>query len=245
MSRADEIRANLAALEGRIEAACARAGRKRADVTLVAVTKTFPASDVELAIEAGITDVGENKVQEAREKKPSVTRAARWHLIGHLQSNKVKDAVRLFDVIQTVDAIELAEKIARSGSSVPRFLGSSGASPEKPSVPPGNRATEEPRPPELLLQVNIGREPQKSGADPAEVAALAKRIPLRGLMAIPPVGSAEEMRPYFRELRALRDECGLQELSMGMTDDFEVAIEEGATIIRVGRAIFGSRVIVS
>jgi len=211
MPRADEIRANLAALEARIAAACARAGRKRSDVTLVAVSKTFPASDVDLAIEAGMTDIGENKVQEARDKKPNVTRAARWHLIGHLQSNKVKDAARLFDVIQTVDSVELAERIARQGK------------------------------PELLLQVNIGREPQKSGADPAEVAALAKRIPLRGLMAIPPVGAAEEMRPYFRELRALRDECGLKELSMGMTDDFEVAIEEGATIIRVGRAIFGNR----
>lgn len=211
MTRADEIRANLAALEARIAAACARAGRERGEVTLVAVTKTFPASDVDLAIEAGMTDVGENKVQEAREKKPNVTRSARWHLIGHLQSNKVKDAVRVFDVIQTIDSIELAEKIARQGT------------------------------PQLLLQVNIGREPQKSGVDPSEVAALAKRIPLRGLMAIPPVGAPDEMRPYFRELRALRDECGLEELSMGMTDDFEVAIEEGATIIRVGRAIFGNR----
>ncbi|HJQ36993.1 MAG TPA: YggS family pyridoxal phosphate-dependent enzyme [Thermoanaerobaculia bacterium] len=211
MPRADEIRANIAALEARIAAACQRAGRKRSDVTLVAVSKTFPASDVDLAIEAGMTDIGENKVQEARDKKPNVTGAARWHLIGHLQSNKVKDAARLFDVIQTIDSVELAEKIARQGKA------------------------------QLLLQVNIGREPQKSGADPSEVAALAKRIPLRGLMAIPPVGAAEEMRPYFRELRALRDECGLEELSMGMTDDFEVAIEEGATIIRVGRAIFGNR----
>jgi pyridoxal phosphate enzyme (YggS family) len=209
--RADEIRANIAALETRIAAACARAGRKRSDVTLVAVSKTFPASDVDIAIEAGMTDIGENKVQEARDKKPSVARAARWHLIGHLQSNKVKDAARLFDVIQTVDSVELAEKIARAGG------------------------------PELLLQVNIGREPQKSGADPSEVAALARRIPLRGLMAIPPVGAPEEMRPYFRELRALRDECGLRELSMGMTDDFEVAVEEGATMVRVGRAVFGER----
>lgn len=212
MSRAEEIRANIAALESRIAAACARAKRARSEVTLVAVSKTFPASDVDLAIEAGMTDVGENKVQEARDKKPDVTRGARWHLIGHLQSNKVKDAVRVFDVVQTIDSIELAEKIGRAGGKQ-----------------------------ELLLQVNIGREPQKSGVDPSEVAALAKRIPLRGLMAIPPVGSAEEMRPYFRELRGLRDDCKLQELSMGMTDDFEVAIEEGATIIRVGRAIFGNR----
>ena len=243
MPRADEIRANISALETRIAAACARAGRKRSDVTLVAVSKTFPASDVDLAIEAGMTDIGENKVQEARDKKPSVARAARWHLIGHLQSNKVKDAARLFDVVQTIDSVELAEKIMRSGSSVPRSLGSSVASPENPAVLPRNRGTEEPGFPELLLQVNIGREPQKSGADPEEVAALAKRIPLRGLMAIPPVGSAEETRPFFRELRALRDDCGLKELSMGMTDDFEVAIEEGATIIRIGRAIFGVRAI--
>ena len=177
----------------------------------MAVTKTFPASDVELAIDAGMTDIGENKVQEARDKKPLLARAARWHLIGHLQSNKAKDAVRLFDVIQTVDSLELAEKLTRAGT------------------------------PELLLQVNIGREPQKSGVDPSDVPAFAKQIALRGLMAIPPVGEPEEMRSYFRELRALREACGLEQLSMGMTDDFEVAIEEGATIIRVGRAIFGSR----
>ena len=212
MERAEEIRANIAALEARIAAACARAGRQRSEVTLVAVSKTFPASDVDLAIAAGMTDIGENKVQEARDKKPAVTRDARWHLIGHLQSNKVKDAVHLFDVIQTVDSIALAEKIARAEKK-----------------------------PELLLQVNIGREEQKSGVDPSEVAALAERIELKGLMAIPPLGEAEDMRPYFRELRALRNECGLEQLSMGMTDDFEVAIEEGATIIRVGRAIFGSR----
>lgn len=212
MKRADEIRANIAALETRIAAACARAGRARSDVTLVAVTKTFPATDVELAIDAGVTDIGENKVQEARDKKPSVARAARWHLIGHLQSNKAKDAVRLFDVIQTVDSLELAEKIARLDAK-----------------------------PEVLMQVNIGREPQKSGIDPSDVPAFAKRIVVRGLMAIPPAGEPEEMRSYFRELRALRDACGVEQLSMGMTDDFEVAIEEGATIIRVGRAIFGSR----
>lgn len=211
MTRAEEIAANIAALETRIAAACARAGRARSEVTLVAVTKTFPASDVELAIDAGMTDIGENKVQEARDKKPLLARAARWHLIGHLQSNKAKDAVRLFDVIQTVDSLELAEKLTRAGT------------------------------PELLLQVNIGREPQKSGVDPSDVPAFAKQIALRGLMAIPPVGEPEEMRSYFRELRALREACGLEQLSMGMTDDFEVAIEEGATIIRVGRAIFGSR----
>lgn len=222
MSRADEIRAGLAALETRIAAACARSGRARDGVKLVAVSKTFPATDVEHVIAAGITDVGENKVQETRDKKPSVNGTARWHLIGHLQSNKAKDAVRLFDVIQTVDSSELAEKIARAAESA------------------GKRQ-------ELLLQVNIGREPQKSGVAPGDVAELVRRIGampslrLSGLMAIPPAGEPEDVRPYFRELRAMRDDLGLAELSMGMTDDFEVAIEEGATILRVGRAIFGSR----
>ena len=222
MSRADEIRAGVAALEARIGAACTRAGGARSDVRLVAVSKTFPAADVDHAIAAGMTDVGENKVQEARDKKPLVAGSARWHLIGHLQSNKAKDAVRLFDVIQTVDSVELADKIARAAESV------------------GKRQ-------DLLLQVNIGREAQKSGAAPESVPELARRIGaiatvrLGGLMAIPPAGEAEEMRPYFRELRAMRDDLGLMDLSMGMTDDFEIAIEEGATIIRVGRAIFGSR----
>ena len=222
MSRADEIRASVAAVESRIAAACARGGRPRGDVTLVAVSKTFPASDVLLAIAAGITDVGENKVQEAREKKSDVAGTARWHLIGHLQSNKAKEAVRLFDVVQTVDSIALAERLARIASS----------SGKKQDV---------------LLQVNVGGEEQKSGADPSQVEELARKISamtelhLSGLMAIPPLGEAEAMRPYFRRLRELRDACGLRELSMGMTDDFETAIEEGATIIRVGRAIFGSR----
>lgn len=226
VSRADEIRAGLAALETRIAAACVRAGRARDEVKLVAVSKTFPAADVEHVIAAGITDVGENKVQEARDKKPSVVGSARWHLIGHLQSNKAKDAVRLFDVIQTVDSSELAEKIARAVESTGESAG---------------------KRQELLLQVNIGREPQKSGVAPEDVAELVRRIGaipslrLSGLMAIPPAGEPEEVRPYFRELRAMRDDLGLTELSMGMTDDFEVAIEEGATILRVGRAIFGSR----
>ena len=222
MSRAEEIRNNIADVEARIAAACARAGRARSDVRLVAVTKTFPASDVGDAIAAGMTDVGENRVQEARDKKPLVPAAARWHLIGHLQSNKAKDAVRLFDVIQSLDSVELAQKVARAAESA------------------GKRQ-------EVYLQVNVGQEMQKSGAEIDAVPELVRRVrelpslELTGLMAIPPAGESEEMRPYFRTLRALRDEAGLKELSMGMTDDFEVAIEEGATIIRVGRALFGSR----
>ena len=212
----------MSALEARIAAACERSGRSRTGVKLVAVTKTFPASDVDHAIAAGMTDVGENKVQEARDKRPSVAGSARWHLIGHLQSNKARDAVRLFDVIQTIDSIELAGRVARVAESE------------------GKRQ-------DVLVQVNVGGEEQKSGAEPADVPALVRRIAalpslhLSGLMAIPPFLEAEAMRPYFRTLRALRDDLGLPELSMGMTDDFEVAIEEGATIIRVGRAIFGSR----
>lgn len=222
MSRAEEIGANLADVEARIATACVRAGRKREDVQLIAVTKTFPWADVEAAIAAGVTHVGENKVQEARDKKPLVTASARWHLIGHLQSNKAKDAVRLFDVIQTVDSLELAAKISR-------FADAAGKTQE------------------VLLQVNIGREEQKSGADPESVAALARdvaalpSIHVSGLMTIPPAGEAEAMRPYFRELRQLRDALSLGDVSMGMTDDFEVAIEEGSTIVRIGRAIFGSR----
>ena len=216
------IRDNVAEVRAQIAAACARAGRDASEVTLIAVTKVFPADFVEQAIAAGVTDIGENRVQEARDKKPLVQGSARWHLIGHLQSNKAKDAVRLFDVIQTVDSVELAQKIARAAETA------------------GKRQ-------EILLQVNIGNEEQKSGAAPAEVPALAQTlrgidgIDLRGLMAIPPLGTTEETRRYFRELRALRDEAGVEQLSMGMSEDFEAAIEEGATIVRVGRAIFGSR----
>ena len=169
VSRADEIRAGAAAVESRISAACARAGRAREDVQLVAVSKTFPATDVDHVIAAGIADVGENKVQEARDKKPSVAANARWHLIGHLQSNKARDAVRLFDVIQSVHSVELAQKIARAAESAGKQQ-------------------------EILLQVNIGRESQKSGAEPEVVAELVRRIGglpalrLSGLMAIPPAG---------------------------------------------------------
>ena len=220
--RASEIQANANAVEARIAAACARASRPRESVTLVAVTKTFPASDVGHAIAAGLSEVGENKVQEARDKQPSVTGSARWHLIGHLQSNKAKDAVRLFDVIQTIDSIDLAGRVARVADSA------------------GKRQ-------EVFVQVNVGGEEQKSGAGIADVPALVRAIAalpsldLRGLMAIPPFLEPEAMRPYFRKLRTLRDDLGLAELSMGMTDDFEVAIEEGATLIRVGRALFGAR----
>jgi pyridoxal phosphate enzyme (YggS family) len=216
------IRDNVADVEARIARACERGGRSRDEVTLVAVSKTFPASFIDDAIEAGIAEVGENRVQEAREKKPLVRGSARWHLIGHLQTNKAKDAVKLFDVIQAVDSLDLAEKLDRAAEGRDRKL-------------------------EVMLQVNIGDEPQKSGIARGEVDAIAKRagalnsLHVIGLMAIPPIGTPEESRPYFRELRSMRDALGLRELSMGMSEDFETAIEEGSTIVRVGRAIFGSR----
>ena len=216
------VRDNIAAVEARIVRACATAGRAREDVKLVAVSKTFPADLIDEAIAAGITDVGENRVQEARDKKPLVRGSARWHLIGHLQTNKAKDAVKLFDVVQAVDSLDLAEKLARAAESQGKTM-------------------------EILLQVNIGDEPQKSGIARSDVDAIAKRasalspLHLAGLMAIPPIGTADESRPYFRELRTMRDALGLKELSMGMSEDFEAAIEEGSTIVRVGRAIFGSR----
>jgi PLP dependent protein len=218
----ETIAANAKEVERRIAFACARSGRSRDEVTLVAVTKTFPAEAVTSAIAAGLTDVGENRVQEARDKQPLVRGRARWHLIGHLQSNKAKDAVRLFDVIQTVDSIELAEKIAKAADAA------------------GKRQ-------DVLVEINIGREPQKGGFEPEAGDAAVRQIGtipslrVRGLMAIPPAGQPEEARRFFRELRALRDALGMEQLSMGMSDDFEVAIEEGSTMVRVGRAIFGSR----
>jgi uncharacterized pyridoxal phosphate-containing UPF0001 family protein len=247
----DEIRANVAAVNARIEEACARTGRKRDEVTLVAVSKTFPAEAIEYAVAAGITHVGENRVQEAREKRmdprlqPGVSPAKAgaplagagaplakagaplaeagapiWHLIGHLQSNKAKDAVKLFDVIETVDSLNLAEKIARAAEAQ------------------GKRQ-------DVLLQINVGREEQKSGADPRDAASIAKEIAsmdsllLRGLMTIPP--EDDNPRRWFSEMNAIRNDLGLKELSMGMSHDYEIAIEEGSTIVRVGRAIFGAR----
>jgi len=210
---------NLAAVEQRIVHACDRAGRKRAEVTLVAVSKTFPAERIEEAIAAGVTHIGENRVQEASAKKPQVRGAARWHLIGHLQSNKARDAVRLFDMIETVDSIELAQKIARASDAAQ----------------------------DVLLQVNIGEEPQKSGIVPGDLKEAVRQIGgignlrLLGMMAIPPVGTPDDGRKHCRRLREIRDQIGLPELSMGMSEDFEIAIEEGSTMVRIGRAIFGPR----
>jgi len=222
------IRTNLAAIEARIVTACSRAGRPRQSVTLVAVSKTFPATAVDAAVAAGATDVGENRVQEMREKIAEASSKPRWHLIGHLQSNKAKDAVLLASVIHSIDSVALAEKVARAAAAQGKTQ-------------------------EILLEVNIGREEQKSGIVPVEAERVTVEIAklpalaLRGLMAIPPVGTPEETRRWFIALRELRDRlhpgmpAGFEHLSMGMSEDFEVAIEEGATMVRVGRAIFGPR----
>ena len=215
------ISANLASVRQRIDAACKRAGRSAGDVTLVGVSKGAPARAVAEACAAGLTDVGENRVQEAAAKIPAVSALSHqptWHLIGHLQTNKAKTATRLFDILHSVDSLRLAQALSR-------------------------RANE--RLP-VLLEVNVAQDAAKFGFAPEEVtsalAAIAAlpNLDVRGLMTIAPLtDDPETSRPVFRRLRELGDALNLAELSMGMTGDFEVAIEEGATMIRVGRAIFG------
>jgi PLP dependent protein len=217
-----DIRANLGRVQEAVVRACARAGRSPDHVLLIAVSKTMDAERVRLAVEAGVAALGENRVQEAKEKIELLGHPVPWHLIGSLQSNKARDAARLFDWIHSVDRLELAQELSRRVS--------------------GERALN------VLLQVNLGDEPQKGGVAPAECKRLSEAVAtlpglrVRGLMAIPPVAeTAEATRPHFRRLRELRDELGLEHCSMGMSADFEVAIEEGATMVRVGTAIFGHR----
>jgi hypothetical protein len=217
------IAANVADVRERIARSCERANRHPAAVTLIAVTKTHPPAAIIAAYEAGVRDFGENRVQEARAKRPAVRDhcpGATWHLIGHLQRNKVPAAVDLFDVIHSVDSERLAHAI-------------------------GERAMDSVR---VYLEVNISGEPTKQGVAPGGASGVAHaiaglpNIALVGLMTVAPISAGPEtVRPIFRHLRDLRDALGLAELSMGMTDDFEIAIEEGATAVRVGRAIFGPR----
>jgi len=221
---------NLRSVRGRVAAACERAGRSPDEVTIVGVSKTFPPALVVEACRAGLTDIGENRVQEGAAKIPKVAALGsrpRWHLVGHLQTNKVKTALGLFDIIHSVDSVRLAEFISRHVESLP--VRQAGPLP-------------------MLLEVNVAGEARKFGLKPKETGRALEQIArlpglaVQGLMTVAPlVGDPEEARPVFRELRRLRDALGLRDLSMGMTDDFEVAIEEGATIVRIGRAIFGSR----
>ncbi len=217
-----DVAANIAAVRARIAAASERAGRPASDVRLIAVGKTKSAELIAQAIGAGIVDIGENYVQEAVAKRAAIAAGTvRWHFIGHLQRNKAARAVEAFDLIHSVDSVALAEALARHGAACRRRV-------------------------HVLIEVNVGAEVSKSGVPPDAVPPLldALRDPqlsVEGLMTIPPPGPPEIAREYFRRLRVLRDATGLRELSMGMTDDFEVAIEEGATMVRVGRAIFGAR----
>ena len=229
MSETD-IRANIAAVQERIAAAARRAGRREDAVLLVGVSKTVDAERVRAAIAAGVPALGENRVQEAREKIAILGRPRPWHLIGHLQTNKVKDALESFDLIHSVDRLPLAEALSR-------------------------RAAEAGRRADVLVQVNVGEEPQKGGLRADELRGALETMAglpglrLRGLMTIPPLPhEPEDSRPYYKEMRRLLDEArrwghapDLTELSMGMSGDFEVGVEEGATIVRVGTAIFGSR----
>jgi len=218
-----DIARNLRDVEHRIAQAAQRAGRSPAEITIVAVTKGLTAQAIEAALEAGIRHIGENRVQEAREKIARLSNlqpCPTWHMVGHLQTNKVKTAVEIFDIIHSIDSLRLAEALSgRARNTV-----------------------------SVLLQVNISGEEPKSGFSEAELHKAAEdvaRLPMlevKGLMTIAPlVSDPEEVRPIFRRLRELRDSLGLEHLSMGMSDDFEVAVGEGATMVRIGRAIFGER----
>ena len=216
-----ELSTRLEQVRARIASAAARSGRRAEDITVVAVTKVFPASVIRDAYELGLRDFGENYLQEFEGKYPDIKdlSEARFHLIGHLQSNKAKRAAELFHTIQTVDTEKLARRLDAAN-----------------------------KPLEVMLEVKLSPEAAKSGADPSELPALiaaVKSCPnlnLRGLMTMPPWSDDPEVsRPYFRRLRELATEHGLSQLSMGMSHDLEAAIEEGATHVRVGTALFGRR----
>jgi pyridoxal phosphate enzyme (YggS family) len=217
----------LVIVQARIGAAAYRVGRDASSIGLVLASKTQPSEAIRAAWEAGARDFGENYVQEAIAKRAELADLTdiRWHLIGHLQTNKAKTAASAFELIHSIDSVRLAEALSRAQAS-PRV--------------------------HALIEVNLGAEASKTGVAPDGVAAILDaargKIEIDGLMTIPPPArSAEAARPYFARLREMRDrlatESGyaLSELSMGMTDDFEVAIEEGATIVRIGRAVFGER----
>jgi pyridoxal phosphate enzyme (YggS family) len=224
-----DISANLSGVRQRVAAACARAGRDAGSVTLVTVTKGHPAEVVCTAAELGLTLFGENRVQEAKAKIGLCPARLRWHLIGHLQSNKCRDAVHLFEMIQSVDSLALAREINKWAGQSAKTM-------------------------PVLIEVNVAGESSKFGFAPDKVLAELKeinalpRIEVQGLMTVAPFAQeAEKVRPVFRRLRELRRQCEellgapLAHLSMGMSDDFEVAVEEGATMIRLGSAVLGPR----
>ncbi|HEX6209146.1 MAG TPA: YggS family pyridoxal phosphate-dependent enzyme [Methylomirabilota bacterium] len=218
-----DIADNVARVRDRLARAAERAGRRADDVLLIGVSKTVDVERIRAAVAAGITALGENRVQEAKAKIAELGRPAAWHLIGHLQTNKVKDALELFDLIHSLDRLELAREIERRAAGRGRVV-------------------------EALLQVNVAAEASKGGVGPdavgeaLDVIGKLAHIRVRGLMTIPPeVEHPDQSRPWFRRLRELAERHALPELSMGMSGDFEIAVEEGATMVRVGTAIFGPR----
>ncbi|MBI1930251.1 YggS family pyridoxal phosphate-dependent enzyme [Candidatus Poribacteria bacterium] len=225
------MRENFLQVQNRIAAAAERSGRHPSSVRVVAVSKTKPVSLILEAIAAGVTDIGENRVQEAESKYDQIERPVKWHLVGHLQTNKVKSALRMFDLIHSVDSLRLLAEIDRRSAQV-------------------NRQTE------VLIQVNTSAEPSKYGIEPDEALAFIEsaldysHVRIKGLMTIGAfLPDPEAVRPSFVLLRQLKEKfmaqqfpgIDLEYLSMGMTNDFEVAIEEGANLVRIGTAIFGHR----
>ena len=224
----DELAARLAAVREQVGAAARRAGRDAAAIGIVAVTKTLPPAAVREALSAGLVDIGENYVQEARAKRDTLGAGGTWHLIGGLQRNKARLAVATFDQVETVDSAAVARTLAVEAGRAGRRL-------------------------PVSIQVNAAADPRKRGLRPEDAGALAEAIlglpelRLEGLMTIGPLGEADDTRSCFRLLRELRDSIGkrlgveLPRLCMGMSDDFPVAVEEGATLLRLGRALFGDR----
>lgn len=229
------IAQNLAQVRERIAVAASRAGRQPKDIALMAVSKTFPAERIREAYDAGLRLFGENRVQEFAGKTDALRelRGAEWHLIGHLQTNKAAKAVELFSAVDSVDSLRLAQKLNTSAQQLGKQL-------------------------KVLIEINVGGEPAKSGVAPDSreledillAAQELEHLKFRGLMAVPPfTDDPQQARSYFRKLRELRQQIGarrlpavdMNELSMGMSHDFEVAIEEGSTCVRVGTAIFGER----
>ncbi|MGA2466968.1 MAG: YggS family pyridoxal phosphate-dependent enzyme [Thermodesulfobacteriota bacterium] len=223
-----EIKENLLRVMERIDSAARRSGRDPSEIKLVAVSKTVEAARIKEAIEAGVSILGENYVQEAKKKIEEIGRSVAWYFIGHLQLNKAKYVIHLFDMIHSLDNIPLAEELSRRAEQADRMI-------------------------KVLIEINLSGEATKFGTDEGEILNLARRIlqlshlSLEGLMTMPPYFDSPEMsRPYYVKLRELkerlvREGIPMKELSMGMSNDFEIAIEEGATYVRVGTAIFGPR----
>ncbi len=236
-----EIAQNIARIEKRIDAACRRACRRREDVRLIAVSKTVPPERIREAYEAGLRDFGENRVQEAEAKRPAlVDLDITWHMIGHLQSNKAQTARELFQWIHSIDSLRIAERLDRTPPAAAEPVWAHNAGTPLP----------------VLIEVNLGEEAAKSGVtadvalDLARAIGALPNLALCGLMTVPPLTEdPEDARPYFSRLRELGKvidsarlpNVSMGELSMGMSHDFEVAVEEGATMVRVGSAIFGER----